>query len=256
MVSDDDLVCSYCKRPFSDDAPVLPIAPTPKPARGKELRIALIALLLIAIGVVIGLKIRAPVASASVTPTGNTPETASRSRGSQVLIPVVIPGESNPLVPPVSVNADAGPKTPTATVDTTSDPNSDTSAQDTSAPAVPAGAVHLADASLATRDDENGQQWAIGSVVIVNDGPYAITDFRLTLRVNGSGYALTAFNGAIDNPQPLLVRTIAAGQRLEVPVMTSNGYPSGLATLAKTVTVRATIDGPPGTVTDTIPVPN
>ena len=86
---------------------------------------------------------------------------------------------------------------------------------------------------------------------MINDGPHAITDFRLTLEVNGATYALTPFEGSIENPQPLLDRRIEPGGQLDVPVMTG-GYDAAFSVAGlKRITLRATLNGPPGTVTDT-----
>jgi hypothetical protein len=94
-----------------------------------------------------------------------------------------------------------------------------------------------------------------GRVVIVNDGPYEITDFRISLQIAGTSYELMPFSGSPDSPVPLVSRSIKAGDRVEIPVMTTAPYRNDNLDIAYRVVLRASLDGPPGTVTDSISVP-
>lgn len=99
------------------------------------------------------------------------------------------------------------------------------------------GSVTLAGAQIASQLDENGNAMIGGVVGIVNDGDYAITDVRLTLNVGGVAYPLTLM-------EP--VGRIEPGEEIAVPIMASGAFAEGIPT----VTLQATVDGPPGVITD------
>jgi hypothetical protein len=90
----------------------------------------------------------------------------------------------------------------------------------------------------------------VGRVLIVNDGPYNVVDFRLSLKVNGMAYVLAPYEGTTDMPIPIISRHIAPGGSLDVPVMTTGYYSSYSVYGMKSVVLDASLDGPPGIVTD------
>lgn len=53
-------------------------------------------------------------------------------------------------------------------------------------------------------------------------------------------------------PLPFLTHFIAAGESLDVPVMTIGYYFSNFVYSLKEVVLRATLDGPPGSVVDEV----
>ena len=112
------------------------------------------------------------------------------------------------------------------------------------------GRAHIGDARLSFENDGHGHEQCVGRVLIVNDGPYTITDFRLGLNVSVGDYALVPFEGSIDYPTAILSRRIGPGGSLEVPVMTTGVYSSFSVYGMKQVTLQASLDGPPGIVTD------
>lgn len=127
--------------------------------------------------------------------------------------------------------------------------------QETTLP-VEQGSIQLLDARLAMSEETEGQAMAGGRVIVVNDGPYDVTDYRVTLLVGGTSYALTPFSGNPDNPVALVVRTIGAGERVEIPVMTMSPFRHNRALTTYQVNLRVTMDGPPTTITRSIAVPS
>lgn len=112
------------------------------------------------------------------------------------------------------------------------------------------GSAHIGGAQLSVENDGEGHETAVGRVLVVNDGPYEITDFRLGLKVNGLTYALVPFEGSLDFPTPILSRSISAGGSLDVPVATPGAYMSYFAGGVKYIDLEASLSGPPGIVTD------
>ena len=112
--------------------------------------------------------------------------------------------------------------------------------------------VGIPDAQVAIQGDGAGHGLAIGAVTIVNNGPYPIDSFQITLQTQEGSYPLMPFSGSFDNPTELTDRMIPVGGYLQVPVM-SNGLfdvtdPNG----ATTVTVTANEGG--AVVSNTYPV--
>lgn len=256
LISDDDAVCSWCKKPFAGSA-------SPLVERGRRLgrrfnsNIAAAALCLAIVLLVIFFRALPPrPASATPTTVGKTDTGIPRSgRFSSVGIPL-----SSQLQAPISVAPDqastpaADGANPNAIGDTTlEEANSNSDVPLVVAPSE-VGSVRLVGASLATQQDDNGREIAGGSVTIANDGPYPITNFRLSLYVNDEEHALSAFEGSIDNPVPLMTRTIPPGGQIQIPVMT-RAYDADNSYELLSISIRATVDGPPGTVTDTYDVP-
>jgi hypothetical protein len=114
------------------------------------------------------------------------------------------------------------------------------------------GSAHIGDARLNFVNDGHGNEHCVGRVLVVNDGPYDLVDFRLGLRVSGLTYALVPFEGSIDFPMslPSYRRRIRPGGSLDVPVMTTGVYTSFSVYGLKTVTLDASLDGPPYRVSD------
>lgn len=112
------------------------------------------------------------------------------------------------------------------------------------------GHAHLGNASLHVVNDGSGHETCVGRVLIVNDGPYNVADFRLSLKVNGLAYVLAPYEGTVDLPMPIVSRHIAPGGSLDVPVMTTGYYSSYSVYGMKSVVLNASLDGPPGVVTD------
>ena len=112
------------------------------------------------------------------------------------------------------------------------------------------GSARIGDVHLSVINDGEGHERCFGRVLIVNNGPYAITDFTLGVDVMGTTYVLAPFEGSISAPMPIYYRHIPAGGTLDVPVMTTGYYPSYSASSMKTVDLDAALDGPPGEITD------
>ncbi|HZH98146.1 MAG TPA: hypothetical protein VEX38_04180 [Fimbriimonadaceae bacterium] len=115
------------------------------------------------------------------------------------------------------------------------------------------GSMRVASAQLFTEETgaETGRMY--GTVTIINDGDYAITDYRLTLEIGGTTYSLRPVDGGMDGVQSSR-RTIPAGSQLSVPVMASGLPAELLREEGRTVTVQARIAGPPGTLIDSVTV--
>ncbi|HTQ09153.1 MAG TPA: hypothetical protein VMI31_03695 [Fimbriimonadaceae bacterium] len=249
LVSEDDEICSWCKRPFAahmaegKSAEVLG-----ERRRRRNLAVAVAGLLLILLVGVIGWQIRPTRRHATSSPSFATVAEKGRSP-SGIPIPPAQEGRPRTQVVPPS-KPSPSPALPPSTPDSIQDDNP---AGDSSTPTLPLGSVQVVAASLVARDDNAGQEWAVGSVTVKNTGAYPVTDYRIFLRINDSEYSLTPFNGSISAPQAVQDRRIAPGAQIEVPVMTTTPYPTPTVVLSRSVIVRADVDGPPNTVSDSIP---
>ena len=112
-----------------------------------------------------------------------------------------------------------------------------------------AGSVRIGNAKISFENDGRGGETAVGRVLIINDGDYEITDFRLSLEAGGGSYALVPFEGNFAYPRPIIYRHIPPGGQLDVPVMTTGYYRSYSVYGVKFINVEASVDGPPGIVT-------
>jgi hypothetical protein len=112
------------------------------------------------------------------------------------------------------------------------------------------GTARLASVKIDTQPDGHGNENAIGTVVIVNTGPYEITDFSLVLRVNGVPTTLTPFEGNVNYPMPISSRHIPPHGQLQVAVVSPSAYPAG-SVAARSVLLTATFDKSAGQATDT-----
>lgn len=104
-------------------------------------------------------------------------------------------------------------------------------------------AVVLSDAQIASQDDGTGHEIAIGSVTIENPSQFEISNYRLYVATGGGTYGLEPFTGSVDDPVSIDVRTIPAGGRITVPVMSRGIMSVNDQYAAKTVTVEATENG-------------
>lgn len=112
------------------------------------------------------------------------------------------------------------------------------------------GKAHIGNAHFSFENDGHGNEQCVGRVLVVNDGPYAITDFRLSLGVLSGDYALVPFEGSLRLPSPIYYRRIEPGSSMDVPVMTTGIYSSFSVYGLKSVSLEASVDGPPGVVWD------
>jgi len=112
------------------------------------------------------------------------------------------------------------------------------------------GSAHIGNARLSVTNDGRGNETCIGRVMVVNDGPYELTDFRLGLEVNGIAYVLVPFQGSADYPMPIYSRHINPGGSLDCPVQTTGSYSSYSIYGMKRVLLHAVINGPPYEVFD------
>ncbi len=85
-------------------------------------------------------------------------------------------------------------------------------------------AAKLASVQISTQADGNGNETAVGTVVIVNESPYDISDFSLSLEVGGVPTTLIPFEGTANYPMPLQHSVIPAHGNLQVSVMSSHSY--------------------------------
>ncbi len=114
----------------------------------------------------------------------------------------------------------------------------------------PLGEAHIGGAHLVVQNDGQGHEICVGRVLIVNDGPYNIIDYRLGLEVNGLPYVLVPYEGSLDNPMTIYDRHIPPGGSVDCPVSTMGTYASYSKYGMKKVLLTVTLDGPPGTITD------
>lgn len=85
-------------------------------------------------------------------------------------------------------------------------------------------AAKLASVQISTQVDANGNETAVGTVVIVNESPYDISDFSLSLEVGGVPTTLIPFEGTANYPMPLQRNVVPAHGNLQVSVMSAHSY--------------------------------
>ncbi len=127
------------------------------------------------------------------------------------------------------------------------DPNDDPPADDTTDQAVPApiqpGSIQLTDVQMASQNDGDGHEIALGTATLTNNSPYEVTNFNLYISAAGGSFRLEPFSGTVDNPTPYPTRTIPPGGRITLPVMTNGVYTAGDPGATKTVSVEAVENG-------------
>ena len=112
------------------------------------------------------------------------------------------------------------------------------------------GSAHLDMCHLLFSNSGDGSEFCAGRVTIVNDGAFAITTFRLAVRVNGEAYVLVPFQGSLLYPEPLINRRISPGHYLSVAVMTTGDYSSWSTLGTHEIELEADVAGPPYVVSD------
>ncbi len=104
-------------------------------------------------------------------------------------------------------------------------------------------AVMLADAQVASQDDGEGRELAVGMVTVVNNSPYDISNFSLTLATPDGNYRLRPFTGSFENPIDITDRRIPPGGYMQVPVMSDGLYLNSDPGSPVSVSVEATENG-------------
>jgi hypothetical protein len=121
-------------------------------------------------------------------------------------------------------------------------------------PPVPApGIAKLAAVHIETQSDSGNSETAKGTVTIVNQSPYEITDFQLSLRFNGTATPLTAVEANLEYPTPLASKRIPAHGQLQVTVMTPTRY-AATEIGARSIVLEAHFEGQTNTSTDSAPL--
>src|SRR5579862_765068 len=183
LVSEDDKICSWCKKPFLIDTAA---TATPSVVRSRErnrnLTAVIVGLCLILLVAWLGIRMQPPTVKQSATK-----RSAVAAQQSADTSGVPIPPPGNAIGGNVPATIGPGDTAEPVPSDDQSEPTqTDQANQDSTAPAAVAqqGSVKVINASLSARDDNLGNEWAVGAVTIKNDGPYPITDYRIVLRMN------------------------------------------------------------------------
>lgn len=280
MQSANPDTCDWCKRAISYDDAVLPVGEAPSSDRNEQPEVSMLAmefdelnattvvryspphyilggvvLVLLAVGLVIALWLPGDVDRA-LREAGLRTRVQSGSRSSPPPPPTrpMLRSES-PVKGQAGLpaeNEDAAKPMASPTPNTNNDsPVATLPPEDSPRPVNRlAGRVRLGDARLSFENDGLGHEQALGRVLIVNDGDYAITDFRLILEAGAGSWSLIPFEGSTAYPTPILSRRIEPGGQLDVPVMTGGYYISYSVYGPHKIRVEATVDGPPGVVSD------
>jgi len=192
--------------------------------------------------------------SRTFSPLGHLPASAPNPY-SRITVPI---SPASPTYPTTPHNVSNTPPASLGTSDTPPPPMPDPNAMppvDVPPPPLPTppvsnGRVYITNAHLSVINDGNDHEFCNGEVTIVNDTPYNVTDYELSVNVLGTSYVLMPYEGTIQFPTPILDRTIAPGEALTVPVMTTGEYFSVSAYGVRTIHLEATLDGPPGFAED------
>lgn len=225
MISQADDVCPWCKRPF--EAFVFPTAPKKQTGRKKPSRqmligrgVAMVAVIAVAIWSLAQQRTTpdaARIVEASSGPQARAAAPAPMPQGSTVMNSGTQDKYQQPTYHPVFTQN----VTPQSAVSAQSS-SSGVSDQTQTGPAV----AKIAAINISTSNDQQGSETALGTVTIVNQSAYEITDFQLTLQVNNNPATLVPFDGDISYPMPLSSMRIPAHGRLQVQVGTPNRYPA------------------------------
>jgi hypothetical protein len=132
----------------------------------------------------------------------------------------------------------AAPATPEAAAEAPA-----TEPEENAPTAAPSQFVQISSAGIESDQDDNGDTFALGRVVIFNNGPQEITNYNVSLNTGDGIFGLTPFTGNLDSPQAITNRRIPAGGSVDVPVMTEGLFQTGNASGDKIVTVTATEAG-------------
>ncbi len=259
LISDDQNVCQWCKRPFP--GATLPHGTEVQP----RVLPGYIALLLFAIvgcvGLAVALITRAP--NAVVVEPAPVYETAVPARGVHSM------GQALPLASPPRAprnysnvksysSAEPRPRRSEAThegniaVATPAFQEDSQSVEEaTQEPASPE--MTIASANFGYREDESGSQMAAGTIVIINEGNVALSNFTMNLQVDGVVYRLLPFNGNLRTPRTLSDLTVQPGQRLSIPVITNRPFTPSEGSVKSVVVQARGEEG--GRLMETIDIP-
>jgi hypothetical protein len=248
MVSSSSDSCDWCRRPFDDffDAR----AGIPKAAQQKKP---------IPVPIKIGASILAIlVAVYSLAQMRTAPDAAQFTDAAPSTITsgvhLLPPATSSTLAPPeqkssVAARAAAPINAPSIS---TAGPNQLSSPPSTQKPLEQAIAK-LASVHITTQRDADGNETAVGTVVIANQSPFEIGDFSLSIIVNGAITQLMPFEGNVNYPMALSRTRVPAHGNLQVSVMSSHPYNSPEGS-SRTVKLDAHFEGAQQAGSDTIPL--
>lgn len=107
----------------------------------------------------------------------------------------------------------------------------------------PSDLVRIGDIAVDTEQDDSGDTFAVGHVMIINTGVDEISTFNITMETGDGVFTLVPFEGSIDNPQTITDRRIPPGGYLDVPVMSQGIFQTSNAHGPKVITLSATEGG-------------
>jgi hypothetical protein len=241
MVSDSHDVCVWCKRPFDSNIFARPAAEAPvrkaPPAYINYVKGgALVAATIVAILSLAHIK-TAPDAAIVQNASGTVATNASGVSATK-------PSDSSSSTSNVHVGSTGSTSGAESSSVQASNPyNGQPAASGNSGGSGMPGqdAAKLGEVQLSF-DTKGEQETAFGKVLIINESNAPITDFRLTLRVNGVDNPLVPFEGNMNYPVPLSSKRIPPHGRLAVAVMTPGHYVVG-GNSAKSVLLEASLEG-------------
>jgi len=116
-------------------------------------------------------------------------------------------------------------------------------------PAVEKPVAKLAAVHISTQKDASGNEAAVGTVVIVNQSAYEISDFSLSLDVGGVPTPLTPFEGTVNYPMAMTRTRVPPHGDLQISVMSAHPYvsPDGSS---RSVNLEAHFEGAGQSATD------
>lgn len=249
MVSDKEDVCPWCRRAFDTFYFPQNRSASHSKATAKQKQYfkgaIMVVVIVLALYSLANLKTAPdaaevsslpPLSPTAVRPPQATPPPAIRSGAPMPGASIPAPPSNNTYVPPV--------------VST----NAATTSGAGSFPQIAAKNIaKLASVHISTESDNSGTETAVGTITIVNEGSKDITDFQLTLNVNGVRTPLTPFQGALNYPMAFSSRRIPPHGNLQVNVMTTTRYPSSEVGV-RNVELEAHFDGDNQAVYDTVPL--
>lgn len=127
--------------------------------------------------------------------------------------------------------------------DQNDDPATDDSTNQATQTPIQPGSIQLTDVQMASQNDGDGHEMAVGTATLTNNSPYEVTNFNIYISAAGGSFRLEPFSGSVDNPAPYPTRTIPPGGRITLPVMTNGVYTAGDPGATKTVSVEAVENG-------------
>jgi hypothetical protein len=247
MVSQSSDRCDWCRRPFDTHFDARTKAPKPVPRKRKQ-PLWLVGLVCVAAVAFafnsLGHLQSAPYAAQVSEQTSTTPSKSFVAAQNPVSGAVT----ANP-VQPLSRETAAPPVPNMSTPPLTGGPNSLSSAFQAPVEAKPV--AKLASVHMSTQVDGSGNETAVGTIVVVNQSPYQISDFTLSLIVNGVPTLLMPFEGSVNYPMALNRKVVPAHGNVQVSVMSLHGYQSPLNSV-RMVKLEAHFEGNSQTSSDLI----